>query len=611
MPVPENIAKATNLAEALRLACEQFPNLDAQKFKDDSKQPGEYRHRRSFMDLYGEVLSLGRALVELGIPEGAMVSILSENRPEWNITDFANLHNGCTTVGIYTNDSVAHIEFKMIDTRSVALFVEDKQQLGKALAIPPANIPGVRHIVIYDTTDIDMESDGRLLAFEELIDKGRGAGESLRKELDRRTAGLTPKTLARLVYTSGTSGSPKGAMLTHGNLLSNTIASADSSDMQPGDMLISYLPEAHVLQTIVTLVALLNGAGLGYSFRKTLSSDLPHLRPTVFPGVQRVWAKLHLGIEKMMAHGLPKLTGVISPALAAKEIRKMIGIDKTRFFVSGAGKLEPYTYEFFKEKLGVTIHLGYGLSETSPVISVNNERANKAGSSGRPIPGVEVKIVDEARNPLPPNTKGEIATRGPNVFVGYYNQEAKYRAVVDSEGWFYTGDRGYLDDDGYVFVLGRAGHRVKFSDGEHHDLEDIASRFMNYTRLIQQIAVYGEGKDYPVAVVSLADEEDELRAIAARLGVPYTTRNEFAYDPKVVEACRADLEAARGKTKEIDRVSDVEDIKQFLYIRPMSEDNGEKTPTQKTRLSFIHDRYRKMLEGIYRTGESFVVLKMD
>jgi long-chain acyl-CoA synthetase len=607
MSVQKKIAESSNLAEAVRIACELFPDLDAQMYKDDAKLPGEFKYRRTFRAMYQEVITLGRALIEIGVTEGAMVSVLSENRPEWNITDFANLHNGFTTVGIYTNDSIEHIEFKMLDTQSAVLFIEDKSFLEKVLEIPAANIPSVRHIVIYDTAGIDIKRDPRLMSYSELMERGRSSGESARKELDRRAAGLSLKTLARLVYTSGTSGNPKGAMLTHGNLLSNAADSTDSVDMQPRDVLISYLPEAHVLQTILTLDTLLCGGCLGYSFRKTLTSDLPQLRPTLFPGVQRVWAKIHLGVEKMIssvAANLPEGTG---PAKIAEMIRAKLGLDKARILVSGAGKLEPYTYDFFKNKIGLTIFLGYGLSETSPVICVNNERFNRPGSSGRPIPEVEVKIVDERRKELKVGEIGEIATRGPNVFVGYYNQQAKYHSVMDGQGWFYTGDRGYVDVDGYVFVLGRAGHRVKFSDGEHHDLEEIASRFMNYTRMLQQIAVVGEGKDYPVAIVSMTDEEDDLRMIAARLGVPYTNRNEFAYDLKAIAACRDDFEQARKKTLEIDKVSNVEDIKKALYIRPMSEDNGEKTPTQKTRLNFIHDRYKDKIEELYISEESFLV----
>jgi len=611
MSVPEKIADSANLAEAIRLACEMFPELNAQKFKDDSKEPGDYTHSRTFRALCEKTRQLGKGIVELGIPAGSLISILSENQPEWNICDFAILYNACATVGVYTNDSVEHIEFKMNDTQSAMIFVEDVKQLKKVLQIPARNIPSVKHIVVFRTAGVDLKSDARLMALDALIEKGAVSGTAVAEELDRRISTLTMSTLARLVYTSGTSGNPKGAMLTHGNLLSNAVGATDSVNMQPEDVLISFLPEAHVLQTILTLCTLLNGGCLGYSFRKTLVGDLPQLRPTLFPGVQRVWAKIHLNIEKKISSGLPKFLSKVAPKLLANMIKKKAGIEKVRYFVSGAGKLEPYTYDFFKNVLGITIFLGYGLSETSPVISVNNERFERKGSSGKPIPGVQVRIVDETRKEVPVGKVGEIACKGPNVFIGYYNQEAKFKQVVDSEGWFYTGDRGYVDSDGFVFVLGRAGYRVKFSDGEHHDLEEIGSRILGFTRYIQQIAVYGEGKDYPVAIISLTDEEDDLRSMASSLGVKYTNRNEFAYNEKVVELCKQEFEQARKDVKDNYKVGTVEDIAKAIYIRPMSEDNGEKTPTQKTRLNLILDKYLPQIEELYKSEKSFVVLKVD
>ncbi len=611
MAVPEKIANAVSLNEAVRIACEEYKDLTAQKFKDESKLPGEFKHTRTFAEMDEHIGALACAICGLGVTEGAMISILSENRPEWNITDFANHRNACATVGVYTNDSVGHIKFKMIDTQSEILFVEDKKQLDKVMEIPQDEIPSVRHIVVYDTAEIDLAADKRLIAYGALLDGGREAAKNVRDEVARRSSGTTLKTLARLVYTSGTSGNPKGAMLTHGNLLSNTIGATTYIDMRPNDSLISFLPEAHVLQTILTLCALLSGAMLGYSFRKTLAGDLVELRPTLFPGVQRVWAGIHTNIEKKISHGLPQFIGSVIPEQFAKVIRNKAGIDKVRYFLSGAGKLEPHTYEFFRDKLGVLINLGYGLSETSPVISVNAEGQHKYGSSGKPIPKVEVKIVDAERRELPRGSVGEIAARGPNIFVGYYNQEAKYRSVVDSEGWFYTGDRGYLDEEGYLFVLGRAGHRVKFSDGEHHDLEEISSRFIAHTRLLQQIAVYGEGKDYAVAIVSLNDEDEELKSIGQLHGVPFTNRRDFAYNDKIIGLCRAEFEQVRRTVLQESKVPAAEDIKKVLYIRPMSEDNGEKTPTQKTRLNFIHDKYKAQIEELYQSDDTFMVHVVD
>jgi long-chain acyl-CoA synthetase len=222
---------------------------------------------------------------------------------------------------------------------------------------------------------------------------------------------------------------------------------------------------------------------------------------------------------------------------------------------------------------------------------------------------VEVKVVDDKHKEVQSESVGEIVMRGDNVFVGYHNKMDKYKAVMDAAGWFYTGDRGYVDKDGFVYVLGRAGHNVKFADGEHHDLEEIGSRVIGYTKYISQIAIYGEYKDYPVAVVSLTDEEDDLKRMANEIGVAYSTRNEFAYNEKVIDVCKKEIALACETLRQKKEVQPIEDVRKVLYIRPMSEDNNEKTPTQKTRLNLILQKYEPQIQNLYESEEAFVVYK--
>jgi len=606
--IPQELLDAPNMVAGLAVSAKLYGDHVCQIFKDDSKQPGEYKHKRTLREYYDMARDLACGLIVEGAQPGYHISILSENRPEWNLLDHAILMARCTTVGIYTNDSIDIIQYKFEDTQSWAIVVEDKKQYDKIASIKSAEVPFLKKIILLDKEGVDL-SDQRIVLYDDLLKKGREAGENVRKELDERIASIKPGDIIRLVYTSGTSGRPKGVMLTHNNLKKNVESGAQSVEIVHDDILISYMPESHSFQTFLSQCMLASGGCIAYSFRKTLISDLPQVRPTLFAGVQRVWAKIQSGLEAKISSGLPKILSMIAPGFLAKSIKNKVGIDNVRLFVSGAGRLEPYTFDFFQKVLGVTIYLGYGLSETAPVISVNQVQDHRFGSSGKPIKDVDVKIVDEDRNEVPIGTTGEITARGPNVFVGYHNNMDKYDAVIDKDGWFYTGDRGYMDKDGFLYVLGRAGHRVKFADGEHHDLEEIGARILGYTKYIAQIAVYGEYMDFPVAIISLSDDEDDLKQISADLGVPFTSVNEFAYNAKVVEAVRKDFEQACQKLRDNKEVTPIEDTRKALYIRPMSEANNEKTPTQKTRLAAILQKYEPQIKDLYKSNETFMVHK--
>ena len=609
MPVTKEIAACDNVVQALEEAARAFSNKTCQFFKDVTKKPGEYKHRRTFREYYSLVQKVAIGLVRDRLEPGAYVCILSENRPEWNVFDHAVLMNHCTTVGIYTNDSREILRYKLNDTRSPVILVEDKKQLDKILCIPAADVPDLKRIYVLDAEGIEVD-DARVLKHAELLDEAHHMEGEAWIELERRITAVRSSDVARLVYTSGTSGDPKGVMLTHGNMMSNVVASTQGADLREDDVLITYMPESHIFQAIFSLGILFVGACQAFSYRKTMGVDLGQVRPTVFPGVQRVWAKVHSALEVQMGSGLPRILRAIAPRLLARIIQKKIGIDNVRRFFTGASKLEPYTFEFFKNFFGHEILLGYGISETI-IVSVNTVEEHRFGSSGKPVPGTTVRAVDIERNTLPAGEVGELALRGPSVFAGYLNNEEKYKQVVDEEGWYYTGDRGYVDEDGYVFVLGRAGFRVKFSDGEYHDLEAIGARLLGHTKLISQIAVFGEGKDYPVAVVSLTDEEDDLRLIAADLGVPYTNPLEFAYHNKVVEACKKEFAQACVNLREVDHAPAGEVIRKAIYIRPMSEDNSEKTPTAKTRLTHILTKYEDVILNMYDADDTFVVHRVE
>lgn len=596
--VREPVASAKHLVAALEAAQTAYEGAVAQIFKDEK---GAYSQKRSLSEFVALAKVVAAHLIGAGLKEGGRVGILSDNRPEWNVSDVAALMSRGTTVGFYTNDTVDDIAYKINDTEMSLLFVENDEKLATVLAIERKKVPLLAHIVHYEPTQ---HQDDRLIPFERLV------RETDLGEVKVRSERIQSRDLCKIVYTSGTSGRPKGAMLTHWNLLANVIASSRGVVIEHGDCVISYLPNAHIFQGFLDYAAWLNGAALGYSNRKTLRDDLPKLRPTFFPGVPKVYKMLLQGIaarvEELSQGSMSLFTDSFQPEVMGPMIRHTAGLDRVKFFVSGAAKLDVQVARLLEEKLGLVIYEGYGLSETSPVISVNTPEARKLGTVGRPIEGVQVKIVDEERNELPVGERGEVAVKGENVFQGYLNHPEHNRKVL-VDGWFYTGDRGMLDEEGYLTVYGRAGHRVKFANGEYYDLEEIGDKFIRDCRLIGQIVASGEQKDYPVALICLSEDLQVAQVVAQKMGIEFKDPYELVYHPKIVEAVKQEFYQARERSG---KESPLEKIQKAIYLRPFSAENKEATTTQKTRVRYCIDKYQSHLDALYEREEHFVVLEV-
>lgn len=596
--IREPVAGAKHLVAALEAAQTAYEGAVAQIFKDEK---GGYSGKRTLTEFVALAKVVAENLIALGLKEGARVGILSENRPEWNLSDVSTLMSRGTTVGFYINDTVDDIAYKINDTEMSFLFVDGAEKLEAVLSIDRKKIPSLARIVHYDPTERD---DDRLLPFDHLL------REVELREVLVRMGRIQSNDLCKIVYTSGTSGRPKGAMLTHWNLLSNVIASSRGVVIEEGDCVISYLPNAHIFQGFLDYAAWLNGAALGYSNRKTLREDLPKLRPTFVPGVPKVYKMLLQGIaarvEEMSQGQMSLFAESFQPEVMGPMIRQAAGLDRVKFFVSGAAKLDVEVARLLQEKLGIVVYEGYGLSETSPVISVNTPEARKLGTVGRPIEGVQVKIVDEERNELPVGEKGEVAVKGDNVFQGYLNHPEHNRKVL-VDGWFYTGDRGMLDGEGFLTVYGRAGNRVKFANGEYYDLEEIGDKFIRNCRLIGQIVASGEQKDYPVALICLSEDLQVAQAAAQKMGIEFKDPYELVYHPKIVEAVKQEFYQARDKSGQD---NPLEKIQKAIYLRPFSAENKEATTTQKTRLRYCLDKYQPHLEKLYEGDEDFVVLEV-
>jgi long-chain acyl-CoA synthetase len=450
------------------------------------------------------------------------VAILSENRPEWAITDYACLTACCADVPVYPTVPSKQVEYILNDSGAVAAFVSDAEQLAKILEIRD-RLPALRHVIAFDP---GLAQDG-VLSLDELLARDTGRGSSA--EWKKQALSVTPDDLVTLIYTSGTTGNPKGVMLTHGNLTSNVVSGLEALDLRESDECLSFLPLAHVFERMAGHYCMLAaGVAINYAERiDTVSADMVERRPTVVLAVPRLYEKIYsrvleaaqsgsglrrrifLWAKRTAEHWVQLTLGgeptssslafkkAVADRLVFSKLRARTG-GRIRFFVSGGAPLSADIAKFF-HAAGLPILEGYGLTETSPVIAVNTFRHTRLGTVGLPIEGVEVRIAPD----------GEILTRGPNVMRGYYHMPEATAEVLESDGWFHTGDIGELDTDGYLKITDRKKDLIVTSGGKNIAPQPIEN-LLKTNRFVLNAVMLGDGRKYPIMLVV-----PEIAALAA------------------------------------------------------------------------------------------------
>src|SRR5579871_3160122 len=420
-------------------------------------------------EFYRNVAGMARAMAHWGITRGDRVAILSENRPEWAVADFASLLLGAVVVPIYATLTAQQTAYILGDSGAKVVIVSTEEQLRKVLSIPDQT--AIQKIVVMDP--VEAAQAAQMLT---LMHRGP-SGRDL--YLERRARSVTADGLASIIYTSGTTGISKGVQLTHGNLTSNVLHSMDGFEMRPGHVSVSFLPLSHVTARHADLALLYRGVTLAYCpLFEQLPQALLEVRPTIFVAVPRVYEKIFLQVEQqtqgMVKGGIyrwalsvgqkhrPKILEGTTPnalhwklahKLVYSKVRERLG-GRVEIFVSGGAPLGRELAEWYAS-IGIRIHEGYGLTETSPVIAINSPKAHRVGTVGRPLPNVEVRIAEDH----------EILVRGPSVFRSYWNRPDETRdAFVD--GWFKTGDIGHIDENGFLSVTDRKKDLLKTTGGE-------------------------------------------------------------------------------------------------------------------------------------------------
>jgi long-chain acyl-CoA synthetase len=558
-------------------------------------------HPLSSAELLARVYTLANAFGSWGIVKGDRIALLAENRWEWPVVDFATLVLGAVDVPIYPTLTAEQIAALLIDSGARVAVVSTEAQYRKIASIR-GQIP-LEHIVVMDQV-ADLENTPGVSALSALLRGADASGVDMQPWL--RSFDVKPDDLATLIYTSGTTGEPKGVMLTHGNIASNLNYSTRQFTWNANSSCISFLPLSHITARHLDYALFCYGATLAYcaDFNR-LPAALTAIQPTVFVAVPRVYEKIR-DVVQQRAGSKPALKKLFAWALATgrrhreeillgrtpsslswrlanrlvfKKVKQAFG-GKVRDYIGGGAPLGVDTAGWFAD-VGIRIFEGYGLTETSPVLALNNARDHRIGSVGKPIESVEHRFAPD----------GELLVRGPFVFTGYWHKPEATREAIEADGWFHTGDIGRVDDDGFLYITDRKKELLKTSGGKMIAPQPIEGKLTNSV-LVANAVVLGDRHKFLCALI--APNFPALEDLARRQGIAFSSRADLVSNPAV----KAEYHALVHTVNQT--LANFETIKRFhLVPDEWSMASGELTPTMKLRRRVVVERYAEEIAAIY------------
>jgi long-chain acyl-CoA synthetase len=586
------------LPSRLLSAIDNLPNPRAQMVRRDGRWEAI-----SSQEFLRRVAGLSTALVELGVKPGDRVGLFSANRPEWHTADFAITGVGAVTVPVYFNESPDRTTYILKHCGAKVVFVVGVPQLKKLLAVR-ASLPELEQIVVADGgADVPSEC----LRYETLI---AGASAADISSYRMRASQVLPGQLASLIYTSGTTGEPKGVMLTHTNFCSNVTDVGHDFQLNPAeDVALSFLPLAHVYGRTMDYIYIFQGAALAYvESIDAVAQALLEVRPTITAAVPRFFEKIYArlveqgskntGVKRMLFDWAMRVAEMsaqrrasqsqadlavtlqqkLSDALVYRKIRIGMG-GRLRLISSGGAPLSKDLAEFFWA-VGIPIYQGYGLTETSPIVS-SNYPENRMGSSGKPIPNVQIRAAED----------GEILVKGPCVMQGYYKNPEATREVLSEDGWFRTGDIGYVDKDNYLFITDRKKDLIKTAAGKFVAPQPIENALKTSTYILNAMVV-GDKRKFIVALI--VPNPATVGAKAADQGIKFVSNAELAAHPWV--HALIDSEVKRLTV----HLAQYETIKRFALLpEDFTFDNGSLTFTLKLKRRVVEQQYAAVIESLY------------
>jgi long-chain acyl-CoA synthetase len=554
----------------------------------------------SSAEFYRSIVGVSRALESWGIRKGDRVAILSENRPEWTITDFAALALGAVTVPVYATQTADQTAFLLRDSGARVIAVSTKKQLEKVLSVRHNTL--LERILVMDAVD-----NADAVQIKALTLQGPSQPDS---EFDARAKSIQPEDLATIIYTSGTTGTSKGALLTHGNMASNISCSMEAFGWgKKEELSVSFLPLSHVTARHVDFALLYRGVVLAYCpDLGQLAQVLTEVQPNIFIAVPRVYEKIRQQVISKTAKfpasavyrwavsvGRAHRTEIVAdrkPTALSWKIANRLVFSKVRIgmggkaeeFISGGAPLGRELAEWYAD-IGIAIHEGYGLTETSPVIAVNTPAACRLGTVGKPLPNVEVRIAED----------GEVLARGPSVFVGYWNRPEETQAAF-TDGWFKTGDIGHLDSDGYLSITDRKKDLIKTSGGKFIAPQPIENT-LKLNAFIGTPVVLGDRRKFPAVLISpnFAALEEWARANQ----IDCSSREVLVANPKVqalYEGIITELNQSLARFEQLKRV--------LIVPEEFSAADGTLTHTMKVKRRGIEERYKALIDEMYARAEA-------
>ncbi|MGH9751364.1 MAG: AMP-dependent synthetase/ligase [Blastocatellia bacterium] len=599
-------AEVTTLVELFRHA------VGRERNPLNYRKDGHWRQVSS-RELESQVRAVAMGLYALDVRVGDRVGILSENRIEWTIADLGVINCGGVDAPIYATQSPKQVAYILNDAGVEVLFISNQAQYDR-VRDALNSCPKLRVIISFDPIDAQ---PGIVMSFNDLLTWGRAADEAEPDLYETLREIVTPESLATLIYTSGTTGDPKGVMLTHANLVSNTLANFRNSELKEGEVALTFLPFSHILERTTIYMYLHAGVSVYYAESvETVARDMAEVRPHFLTSVPRLFEKVQArALEKAQERGERRaaiarwamdvakrwtqatsegrgagvglrLKHKIADTLVYSKLRAALG-GRVRALVSGGAPLAPELARFFYGA-GMPIYQGYGLTESSPVISCNTPRANRLGSVGKPIPGVSVRLAED----------GEILASGPNIMRGYYNRPAETEEALetDAEGqiWLRTGDIGYLDADGYLFITDRKKDLIKTSGGKYVAPQPIENA-IKQSQYVNQVVVIGDDHKFPAALI--VPQMEALRAYARRQGID-VEESELIKHPEIIALIEKEVDM---RTTDL---SQHEKIKAILLLpRELTVEGGELTPTLKVKRRVVVEKNKKQIEQLYATKE--------
>ena len=605
--VPAAANEPTTLTEVFEFVARVHSRPDLLNYKRDGRWLSI-----SSAELLQRARLIAAGIYSLGIRRDDRVAILSESRPEWTLTDAGCIFAGAIDVPIYPTLTPSQVQYILKDSGARMLLVANEAKLCELESVL-SNCPAVEHLIVFDK---DPNSKSSAISLEQLEARGQAFARQQPVLLREQELQAKPDDLATIIYTSGTTGEPKGVMLTHGNLVSNLVDSSGHFSFGPADSALSVLPLSHIFEREAMYMYLYRG--MAVYFAEALDMIGPNLRevhPTILVGVPRIFEKIYARIRARAAekgrasvallnwaveigkdyarHVLDKrrvplwlgLQHKLATKLMFSKWKAALG-GRIRLLVSGGAAL-PEELALIYIGAGIPIIQGYGLTETSPVITASSIDVNRVGTVGKPIRNVLVRIAAD----------GEIETHGPNVMRGYYNKPEETRAVFTDDGWFKTGDIGTIDADGFLRITDRKKELLKTSGGKYIAPQPI-EQLIKGSRFVNQVVLIGNGRRFPAALI--VPDWERVESYAQLKGIAPRDHAQLCKNPRIIDLFERQVAALTSDLAQFEKVKKI-----GLLENELTMEGGELTPTLKVKRRVVDEKYRELIDSLYAGAERF------